>query len=61
MRKREKELIFLGTMTHCSYIILQIYIPPTGGELGEGGLEGKEKKKAKSTAAATATLPLNGH
>lgn len=34
-------------MTHCSYIILQIYIPPTGGELGEGGLEGKGKKKRK--------------
>lgn len=62
MRKREKELVFLGTMTHCSYIILQIYIPPTGGELGERGLEGKEKKKkAKSTSAAAATLSLNGH
>lgn len=63
MRKREKELVFLGTMTHCSYIILQIYIPPTGGELGERGLEGKKKrkKKAKSTSAAAATLPLNGH
>lgn len=55
----DAELTFLGTMTHCSCIVLQIYIPPTGGELGEAGLEAKKKKKAKSTSAAT--LSLNGH